>query len=201
MTDRFRTCKLVRFSAVTVLTFISVWVDVWSYGRLISYDPFTVVDLRYCRMHVVRRVCGSQSRVAEGRSTTVRVTGSRPFDGSCCLHLDDQAQRSTVWVPNIFRPTVLELASCYPLAVRISMLLLHLWKICVPILKCIVYFVLHRTYCMSNKSGHRTRLSVMLFHNDWSSGGFLGRFSVKCCSIVHKSRVLVPTSLSCCALS
>jgi hypothetical protein len=105
ITDRFRPCKLVRFPAVTVLTFKSVWVDVWSYGRLISYDPVTVVDLRYCKMHVVCRVCGSQSRVAEGTSATVWVSGSRPFHGSCCLHLDEQYQRCTVRVPNIFGPT------------------------------------------------------------------------------------------------
>lgn len=137
ITDRSRLCKLVRFPAVTVLTFRSIWVDVWSYWRLISYDPVTVVDLLYCKMYI--RVCGSQSRVSERTSVTVWVSGSRRFDGSCSFHRDDQTQRSTVRVPNIFSSTVWN-------SLYVTSWQLESWccswiygKICVPIPKRVVY--------------------------------------------------------------
>jgi hypothetical protein len=126
------------------------------------------------------------------------VSGSRPFDESCCLELEYQALRCTVRAPNIFGFTVCNL---------LHVTLWHLESWCSCTCRKFVYryasvlVILHRVCCTWNKPRPRKRLSLILIRNDWSFGVFLERFSVKCCNTVRRSRVEVLTSVSCRALS
>jgi hypothetical protein len=176
ITHWFRTCKLVKFPAVSVLKFESVCVDVWRYGRLISYGPVAVVYLRYSKTHVVCRMWGSQSRDAEGTSVAgcggVSLGECFPtFDESWCFELDEQAQRYTVRAPNVFGFAVCNL-------LHVTLWHLESWfcfctcrKFCVPILKLIVYFTSSLLYVESVKAWE-----TPVCHTDFVTIGHLEYF-------------------------
>lgn len=149
-------------------------------------------DLRLCKMLVACRVWDSYSRVVEETSVTVcRGEWYRTF--RWILLLPSRWSSSEVDSPGVYYFWLhrMECVSCHRLAITILMLLLHLCKIYVPILKRIVYlFCIVLTICGTSQgvgNACPSRWFLTTYHlEDFQSGWVL-----KCCSTVFRSRVEV----------
>lgn len=114
-----------------------------------SESTYEVTDAWFHMIRLLLWICCTAKCILESavlravflneRVLQVWVSGSRRFDGSCSFHRDDQTQRSTVRVPNIFSSTVWN-------SLYVTSWQLESWccswiygKICVPIPKRVVY--------------------------------------------------------------